>query len=363
MSYYIRSNFFLKSCIFMSFCLISVFGIVNIYSASTAATSVISSFYQKQSIFLCSSVFLIYYVKKYGVYYLYKYSHFFMFLVMILLILLFFIGTGRGSNRWINLGFFSLQPSEFAKLFLIMCLSRYFYDLNGNVRFREWFFAICIIGSVAFAVLIQPDLGTAVIIFICGGSIIIFAGMAARFFVISGMLFILGLPVSWRFLHEYQRQRVITLIFQSDPLGAGYQIAQSKIAIGSGGFFGKGFLQGTQSALNFLPEKRTDFIFALIAEEWGFFACTVLILLYAFIVFGGMYLGLKKKNNFHKFAILSSCVLIFSHVFINIGMVCGILPVVGVPLPLVSYGGSSFLTFAVCIGVILSEEKYLCFKF
>lgn len=347
--------------IFISFCIISLFGIANIYSASRSINGILYIFSEKQSIFFALSVILIYYVKKYSIHFFYKYAYFFTGFIFILLVLLMFFGIGRGSSRWINLGLINLQPSELAKIFLIFGLSKYFYDLKGSIKFKDWFISIVTIVVMFSVILIQPDLGTAIIVFICGGSILIFAGMPARFFVISGILFFCMLPIAWKFLHDYQRERVLTLIFDSDPLGAGYQIAQSKIAIGSGGLFGKGFLNGTQSLLNFLPEKRTDFIFALMSEEWGFFGAFVLLIFYSVIIFGGLYLGLKKQNVFHKYVILSCSVLIFSHVFINIGMVSGILPVVGVPLPLMSYGGSSFLTFSICIGMIISEEKYLTF--
>lgn len=266
--------------------------------------------------------------------------------------------VGMGAQRWINLGFIQLQPSEVMKITLIMALARYFHGATME-QIRSIFFLIpplLMIFTPAALVMLQPDLGTAVVLVMAGAAVLWVAGVRWWKFVLAGVGAASLVPVAWYFfLHEYQKKRVLTFLNpENDPLGAGYHITQSKIALGSGGLQGKGFMQGTQSQLNFLPEKHTDFIFTLLAEEWGFFGGLFLFgILGAIFIYG--YLTAFSAN-FHYGRLLALGLIVnFSlYVFINIGMVMGLMPVVGVPLPMVSYGGTAMLTVLVGFGLIMS---------
>jgi rod shape determining protein RodA len=279
---------------------------------------------------------------------------------IVLLIGVEFIGhTGKGAQRWLNLGVFRFQPSEIMKLAIPLTLAWYIDKKPLPPRILEVFISLIIVLIPVALVLKQPDLGTAIIITVAGLSVLLLAGM--RWQLIVGFL-ILGLisaPIIWRFMHGYQRQRVITFLNpESDPLASGYHIIQSKIAIGSGGFFGKGWLQGTQSHLQFLPEHATDFIFSVAGEEFGFFG--VLILLSAFIVIflRCLYISLEAQDTFTRLLAGSLSLTFFFSFFVNIGMVTGLLPVVGLPLPLVSYGGTSMVTLLAGFGIIMSIHTH-----
>ena len=274
------------------------------------------------------------------------------------LIILLIVGDEiNGAKRWISFAGFSLQPSEFVKYTLILALAKYFHSMED---YHENFISKLIIPSfiviipVAFVV-IQPDLGTALVIFLGGVSVIWISGLNYKYFI-SGILgFILSLPILWQYLKEYQKDRVFTFFNpERDPLGNGYHIMQSKIALGSGGFSGKGFLEGTQSHLNFLPEMHTDFIFTMYGEEFGFIGTFLLLIIYLSIILVSFNLAVKSRSSFGKYVSCGLIFLFFSHVFINIGMVMGLLPVVGVPLPLISYGGSSMLATMVGFGLIMN---------
>ena len=263
---------------------------------------------------------------------------------------------GMGAQRWIDLGFVTLQPSEVIKLALVMALARYFHGGNiEDVGRIPWLVPpLLMVAAPAAFVMRQPDLGTAVMLMIVGGAIFFVAGVRLWKFAVIGIAAICSIPVVWQFLHEYQQKRVLTFFDpESDPLGAGYHIIQSKIALGSGGLFGKGFLKGTQSHLNFLPEKQTDFIFTMLAEEWGLIGGLALIGLYFLILAYGVAISARCRSQFGRLLGLGVTATFFLYVFINIAMVMGMIPVVGVPLPLISYGGTAMLTLLVGFGLLM----------
>lgn len=267
--------------------------------------------------------------------------------------------TGMGAQRWIDLKVIKLQPSEVMKLAVILCLARY-YHLTSPDHVRRLHSlatpAIIILLPVAL-VLLQPDLGTALMMIMGGVSIIFLAGAPLRWFAVAGGLALAAMPVVWHTLHSYQKQRILTFLNpESDPLGAGYHIMQSKIAIGSGGIHGKGFLEGSQSRLNFLPEKQTDFIFTLWVEEWGMMGGGVLLFVCGLIFAYGLWVAVQCRTNFSRYLALGLSINFSLYIFINIGMVMGILPVVGAPLPLVSYGGTAMLTCMAGFGLIMGCE-------
>ena len=265
--------------------------------------------------------------------------------------------TSSGSQRWINLYVINLQPSELMKIGLILFLAKYYHripfsDVN---KFRFLFFPIICVTAPALLVISQPDLGTAILI-VAGGIIVAWlAGIKFKFFAYISIIFLALAPIAISFLKPYQKERILTFLNPDrDPLGAGYQIIQSKIAIGSGGIFGKGYLLGSQSRLNYLPEKHTDFIFTLISEEFGFLGSISIILLFSILVILIMKISFRVVPLFSKVVVFGIGFLLFLYLSLNIGMVCGLLPVVGAPLPLISYGGTSLLTMLIGIGIVLS---------
>jgi len=285
--------------------------------------------------------------------------------MLCLLILVMFIGhSGGGSQRWINLGFIRLQPSEPAKLAIVFLLAKYLQDSEParGYRLRDLWVPFALIAPLIFLTLIQPDLGTAIILGLVFISMILMGGLRPRSFMYlvgAGLAF---LPVGWHFLKPYQQARILTFLDPDrDPLGAGYHVIQSKIAIGSGRLFGKGFLHGTQTRLDFLPAQHTDFIFAVFSEEWGFAGCWILLLLYLVMIIYCLRLIQRAKDRFGALLVFGMTIIVFWHVVINVAMVAGFLPVVGVPLPLVSYGGSSLASMLFAIGVMMnvSMRRYI----
>jgi len=269
--------------------------------------------------------------------------------------------VGMGAQRWINLGFMQLQPSELMKIAVVMALARHFHGASPEQARRLSFLIVpaLVIAAPVALVLMQPDLGTALMIIMAGAAMVFMAGAPIWLFVSAIVGAAVSVPIAWQFLHEYQKKRVMTFLDpESDPLGAGYHITQSKIAIGSGGVEGKGFLQGTQSHLNFLPEKQTDFIFTLWVEEWGLLGGVFLLTLFLFIFITGLRTSLRCKHNFGRYLALGVSVNFSLYVFINIAMVMGLIPVVGAPLPLVSYGGTSMLAALIGFGLMMSCGIY-----
>ncbi len=265
--------------------------------------------------------------------------------------------TGLGAQRWIDLGFIQLQPSEIMKITMVLALARYFHGSTPQDVGRPLFLVIPVVLILMPAALVlkQPDMGTAMMLLLAGGAVFFLAGVRTWMFAVVVALAGGAVPVVWRFMREYQKQRIMTFLDpESDPLGSGYHIMQSKIALGSGGLFGKGFMLGTQSHLNFLPEKQTDFIFTQMAEEWGMVGGVALLALYTLIIIWGYALSLRCRTQFGRLVGLGLTTTFFLYVFINIARVMGLVPVVGVPLPLISYGGTAMLTLLFGFGLILS---------
>ena len=269
--------------------------------------------------------------------------------------------TSSGSQRWINLYFINLQPSELMKIFIILCLARYFHRMKlENVNSIYTILTSLIIIMLPMGlVIVQPDLGTSLLIAISGIAVLWFAGINYKYFIYTMLGFLISLPFIIAFLKPYQKLRVLTFLNpDKDPLGAGYQIIQSKIAVGSGGIFGKGFLKGTQSYLEFLPEKHTDFIFTLFSEEFGFVGSTLLLIIYAIIIYRIVAIGASSRSYFAKIFCYSFGAAIFVFITINMSMVLGLLPIVGSPLPIMSYGGSSMLATMFGFGIVMSAKVH-----
>ena len=287
-----------------------------------------------------------------------RWTYPFYFAVLVLLIVVEAAGyTGMGATRWIDLKFIKLQPSELMKIALVMALAKYFHTttLQSIETIRGIVPPLLMALVPALLIMAQPDLGTALMIIFTTGVILFVVGVQVwKFVALAGMAAVL-MPVGWHFLHDYQRQRVLTFLDpERDPLGAGYHIMQSKIALGSGGVFGKGFLKGTQSHLNFLPEKHTDFIFTMLSEEFGLIGGILVVLVNMSILAYSYSFALKTTSYFGKLLIIGLATNYFLYVFINIAMVLGLLPVVGVPLPLISYGGTVILSVTASFGIIMA---------
>jgi rod shape determining protein RodA len=337
---------------------ICAIGIINIYSAvfSTGDRQIPLYLKQVQWVLLGSFFMLIIFLIDYrvinkGAYVIYGIS------LALLVIVLFYGFTTHGSQRWISLGGFSLQPSELMKLTIILALSRYFDDHKSNEPYtlKELFLPFLIVIIPFLLILKQPDLGTALIIIIIFSSMVFFIGVNWKSvaIVLTGCLMLM--PLGWHFLKDYQKDRLITFLNpESDPLGAGYHILQSKIAIGSGGIFGKGFLKGSQTQLKFLPEQQTDFVFSVFAEEWGFIGALILVILFMSLILWGLKIALHSRDLLGTLIAFGITALISWEVFINIGMVLGILPVVGIPLPFFSYGGSAMIVLMTATGLLMN---------
>ncbi len=269
-----------------------------------------------------------------------------------------FVGdVGMGAQRWIDLKVIQLQPSEVMKIALVLALARYFHGQGDQEVGRPLSLVVPILLVLAPAglVLKQPDLGTAGMLLLAATAVFFIAGVRIWKFALALVAAVGAVPVAWQFLHDYQRQRVLTFLNpETDPLGAGYHILQSKIALGSGGLTGKGFLQGTQSHLSFLPEKQTDFIFTMLAEEWGMLGGLFLLALFFLLFVYGFAIALRARNQFGRVLAVGLTVNLFLYVFINIAMVMGLIPVVGVPLPLISYGGTAMLAVMAAFGLLIS---------
>ena len=266
----------------------------------------------------------------------------------------------KGAQRWLEIGPIRLQPSEFMKPAIVLTLAR-FYELLPAGEIRKWraiWPALTLLGVPAFLILVQPDLGTCIMVLLCGITVMFLAGLPLYLFVGSGLTLAAAAPIAFSMMHDYQRKRVfIFLDPESDPLGAGYHISQSKIAIGSGGIWGKGFLQGSQSHLDYLPEGHTDFVFATMAEEWGLVGGVILILAFGMVIRWGMAVSANAKSRFAQLTAAGLSMTIFFYVTINLMMVMGLAPVVGVPLPLVSFGGSAVMTIMICLGILMALER------
>ncbi len=339
--------------------LVACIGFASLYSAAGGDFSPWAS---RQIMRFFVGVVMMLFVALIDIRWWYKLSWPCYFLGLFLLLVVEIMGhIGMGAQRWINLGVIKLQPSEIMKIAVVMALSSYFHSASlENMRSLRFLggAALIIIAPVSL-VLLQPDLGTSLMIVMAGGAMTFIAGAPLWIFGAGLALAGASVPLAWHFMHSYQKQRVITFLNpESDPLGAGYHIIQSKIALGSGGIEGKGFLQGTQSRLNFLPEKQTDFIFTLWAEEWGLFGSVILLGLFGLIFMYCLIISRRCRHHYGRFLALGIGVNFSLYVFINIAMVTGLIPVVGAPLPLISYGGTSMLSVLIGFGLVMSCNIY-----
>jgi rod shape determining protein RodA len=288
-------------------------------------------------------------------------AYFYYGLALILIIAVDIMGhNAMGATRWFRVGGLAIQPSEIMKVCLVFALAKYFYNIDAD-DIEKTKYTIIPIGMIAVPALFifdQPDLGTATILILVGVFVLFAAGVKMWKFILAGVSALIAIPFLWIFvLYDYQKQRILNFINpDNDPLGSGYNIIQSKIAIGSGGFFGKGYLNGTQGQLEFLPEKQTDFIFTMLSEELGFVGSVSTILVYGLIIYMGTKIALKAKHQFGRLLALGIVNILFIHIFINMGMGMGLLPVVGAPLPLVSYGGTITATMLIGFGLLLNVD-------
>lgn len=267
--------------------------------------------------------------------------------------------VSMGAQRWLNLGFFNFQPSELMRISLVIVLAKYFsmYTTDDNRKLSTLLIPTVFTFVPMGLVLLQPDLGTAMLLLFVFCSILFVCGVQVWRFVVALISVVVSTPILWTMLHSYQKQRILMFLSpEMDPNGAGYHIIQSQIALGSGGYWGKGLMNGTQSQLNFLPEKQTDFVFAALGEELGFFGCLFLLLLYSMLLTYNLGVAMRARNKFNQVLVFGLNATLFFYVFINISMVCGILPVVGIPLPFFSYGGSALTVLMFCQGLIFAAD-------
>ncbi len=339
--------------------IIGSISVVSIYSTESGNFS----FYTKNHLtrfIVFFSMFLVLSFVRVSVWYRQAYI-FYILGILLLLLVIFFGISASGSKRWINFFIMNLQPSELMKIAIIVCFARYYHRIQSSdiQSYKYLLQPVILLLIPCYLVITQPDLGTAILIAGSGLAIIWLAGLNLKYFVYSGLILLVSLPFVISFLKPYQKSRILTFFNPDrDPLGAGYQIIQSKIAIGSGGFLGKGFLQGTQSYLEFLPEKHTDFIFTLFSEEFGFVGSMVLILLYALLIYRIIRIGFSSRSFFAKLYCFGFASGLFLYIFVNIAMVLGLLPIVGAPLPIMSYGGSSMLSIMLGLSIVMSCKIY-----
>jgi len=289
----------------------------------------------------------------------YRSSYILYYLAFISLILVHLLGyTAMGATRWINLGIIKIQPSELMKICIIFALARYFHDLNDKeIQLKDLITPCIMLIIPAILIIKQPDLGTGLILLMLGGIMFFVAGVGKWIFITGFTAIGLTLPVAWHFLYDYQKNRILTFLNpELDPLGGGYNIIQSKIAIGSGGLTGKGFIQGSQSQLQFLPERQTDFIFTMLSEEWGLLGGSLVLLVFSILIFYCYIIALNTRSKFARLLVIGVASMFFLHMFINIAMVMGLLPAVGVPLPLLSYGGTMMITILIGFGLVISAH-------
>ena len=361
-----RSNMSLRDKIFaldfLLIFLILLLGVISIFAMYSTEQGKFG-YYTQSHLYRFSIFFIVFLILSFfRIGFWYRSAYLFYFIILILLIAVDFYGiTASGSKRWISLFFINLQPSELMKIALIIFLARYYYKIpTENVTNLKYiitpFFAIFV---PVLLVADQPDLGTAVLILIGGVAVIWLTGLRMKLFLYSFFVLICLIPVGIAFLKPYQKTRILTFFDpERDALGAGYQIIQSKIALGSGGIFGKGFLQGSQSYLDYLPEKHTDFIFTLFSEEFGFVGSALLLLIYVTIIYRIGSIGNQSRNNFARLYCFSFATAFFVYVAVNMSMVLGLLPIVGAPLPIMSYGGSSMLSIMIGLSIVMSCKIY-----
>ena len=338
--------------------LVLLLGIISIFAMYSSERGVFS-YHTENHIYRFIAFFLLFLAISFiKVKTWFRLTYLFYILVLILLFCVDFFGVvASGSKRWINLFFINLQPSELMKIALIIFLARYYYKIpTHNVNNLKYIIIPFISLLIpVYLVVVQPDLGTAVLIAITGIIVIWLTGFRLKYFIYTFIIGMCLVPVAISFLKPYQKSRILTFFNpERDPLGAGYQIIQSKISVGSGGIFGKGFLLGSQSYLDYLPEKHTDFIFTLYTEEFGFVGAFILLLIYAGIIYRIAQIGHNSRNNFSRLYCYGFSAAFFVYVTVNMAMVLGLLPIVGAPLPIMSYGGSSMLSIMIGLGIVMS---------
>ena len=352
-----KSKIYFDQYLFISITILSIMGLLFLYSASQGNIETTI----KQSFFVVLGLILMFILSQVDPDFYKNNAIFFLIISIVLILLTMIFGKEvNGAKRWLDLGFFTLQSSEIVKIALPVFLAAYLYNKALPISISNTLISMTVIIIIVNLVRIQPDLGTALVIFIAGLYILFLAGLSWRFIGASFSILILSIPFIWNnFLEPFQRQRILTLLDPTaDPYGSGWNITQSKIAIGSGGIQGKGYGSGSQAHLDFLPETETDFIFAVIAEEFGFIGACVLMSTFLFIILRCFYLAVNARDRFCRLTIGGLSLLFISTIFINLAMVVGIIPVVGMPLPFISKGGSSLLSFYIAFGIIISMATH-----
>ena len=352
----------LYSLDFTLFFSILLLGIISIFAQFSSSGGIFDYYSKSHALRFCIFFILFLGVSFVPIRFWYNTSFLFFFILLLLLLFVKFYGIqSQGSRRWVNLFVINLQPSEIMKIGIILFLSNYYHKISeGDVnKLRFLLYPVIAILAPFILVVSQPDLGTAILILLSGLVVTWLAGVRWKIFAYISLIAIVTAPVAISFLKPYQKSRILTFLNpDSDPLGAGYQIIQSKIAIGSGGLFGKGFLNGTQAYLNFLPEKHTDFIFTLYSEEFGFIGSIFMVFLYSLITYRIIRIGGETRSVFGKVYCYGFANAFFIYVAVNMSMVLGLLPIVGAPLPILSYGGSSMLAIMLGLGIVMSCNVY-----
>ncbi|HPX61785.1 MAG TPA: rod shape-determining protein RodA [Deltaproteobacteria bacterium] len=334
-------------------------GIMNIFSATAPYKVVGSPYYVKQLYWMSFGIFIALLIGSLDYHLLEDFSYWFYIALVVLLLAVLLVGKrSMGATRWLHLGFFNIQPSELMKIVIICTFARFFNNFHsvGGLTVKDLLIPLAMLAVPAAMIMKQPDLGTATLVMLIAFSMIIYVGLRWTTVVTFVLVTIPMCWVAWfHLLHPYQKNRILNFINpERARLGSGYHIIQSKIAVGSGGAFGKGYIGGTQSQLRFLPEQHTDFAFSVFAEEWGFIGCLVLILMYLFLTLWGLNIARRCNDRFGGLLAIGVTAMLFWHTIINIGMVIGLFPVVGVPLPFFSYGGTSMITSMVGVGILQS---------
>ena len=345
--------------LFLLVLLIAAIGVLNIFSASASYNLAGVPYYLKQLYWIATGLLLVVVICSIDYHLLEDIAYWMYGLLILLLVVVLVAGrTSMGATRWLNLGFVSIQPSEPMKIVIIMVFARFFsgYSPLGGIGPRDLIYPLLLLIGPAFLIIKQPDLGTAILVILIACSMMMYVGVRWSTLVSMTLGTAPLLYMTWyNWLKDYQKERILNFFAPDrDPLGSGYHLIQSKIAVGSGGFVGKGFLQGTQARLHFLPEQHTDFAFSVFAEEWGFVGCMLILALYLFLVLWGLHVAERCNDRYGSLLAVGVTAMLFWHVIINIGMLIGLFPVVGVPLPFFSYGGTSMVTSMVGVGILLN---------
>ncbi len=337
---------------------ISTMGVLNLYSSTYPHTGSGTLLFVKQIYWFLAGIGLAIFILLFDYRTFIRYAYpFYIFCLFLLLLVMIFGRTTSGSQRWLQLGFFSFQPSELAKIAIILALTRYFTENENTLGygFRDLIVPFLILAIPLALIFKQPDLGTTGLLVLISFSMLAFMGFRLQTWLTLGGACAAALPIFWHFLKDYQKTRLLTFINSDlDPLKTGYHITQSKIAVGSGTIWGKGWLKGTQSQLHFLPEQHTDFVFSVWAEEWGFVGAFLLLFLFLLLISRGLKIANTSKDRAGAVLAIGISAMLFWQIFINVGMVVGIVPVVGVPLPLFSYGGTSVISTLMGIGILMN---------